>query len=107
MNNRNLCVKASMVLVLISTLAISSTILASNSALASLGESLEKKQKKDQRCAGEKHTLNFCSGYYRGRGDCDDGNKYRGNDKHHTKNWRDGYKLGWTHGISHGCMLPR
>jgi hypothetical protein len=91
-------------MVVISTLAISTTILASNPLLASSGESPEKKQKKTEFCRGEYHTLNFCSGYYRGEGDCGDGNSYKGNYKHHTKNWRDGYKFGWE---DNGCRIPR
>jgi hypothetical protein len=94
-------VNASIVAGIIATLAVSSTLLMTNSVLASLGESAG--QKKDVKCAGEMHTQNYCDGYHIGKGDCENGNKYRGNDTHHTKNWRDGYKAGWN---DNGCRTP-
>ncbi|MGA7367827.1 MAG: hypothetical protein WBX01_01770 [Nitrososphaeraceae archaeon] len=86
-------VNASIVAGIVVAIALAPTVLMTNSVLATmLGGS---GGNKDQRCNGENHTINYCSGYYRGKGDCEDGNKYKGKDKHHTSAWRTGYKAGW------------
>jgi hypothetical protein len=96
MNKYILYTNASIVAGIIALLMISSTLLSTNSVWASLSAT----QKKDHQCAGTLHTRNYCDGWHLARADasekpnCDDSN-YRGDDKSHTKNWRDGYVQGW------------
>lgn len=101
MTKYNIYVTASIVAGIIAAMALSPTLLMSNSALASLesGSSGDK----SERCNGENHTINYCSGFFRGQGDCENGNKYKGNDKAHTSAWRSGYKAGWE---NKGCHTP-
>ena len=97
MNKYILYTNATIVAGIITLLMISSTLLATNSVWASI---LSATQKKDHQCAGDLHTKNYCDGWHLARADasekpnCDDSN-YRGDDKSHTKNWRDGYVQGW------------
>jgi hypothetical protein len=89
---------------IVATLAVSPVFLTTNPVSASLS------QKKDVSCAGEMHTQNYCDGYHLGRADVAEGDgppcaesKYRGDEKSHTKDWRDGYNHGWE---SAGCEIP-
>ena len=85
---------------IIVALAASSILSTTNSVLAS--------QKKDVECAGGMHTQNYCDGYHLGQADaaigsgCEESN-YRGGEKSHTKDWRDGYNHGWD---TSGCGSP-
>lgn len=101
MSKYNVYVNASIVAGIIAALALSPTLLMSNSAVASLESGSA--GSKSERCRGENHTVNFCSGYFRGEGDCNNDNKYKGNDKHHTSAWRTGYQHGWEDA---GCSKP-
>lgn len=99
-------VNASIVAGIVAAMAISSTLLTTNSVLASLGKSSN--QKKNVNCpqtTNEWHTRNYCDGYYLGRADCNSttSEQYRGNSSSHTENWKDGYKRGWT---AAGCVIP-
>lgn len=89
----NIVYVASTITIIITALAISSTLLAATSAWATI------QQKKNIKCdpTGELHTRNWCDGFYIGGGDCKDGhdNRVYADDSSHTKNWRDGYMIGW------------
>jgi hypothetical protein len=90
MNKYIVYVNASIIAGIIAAMALAPSLLMSNPVLASsLGSS---SSGKTEQCNGEKHTVNYCGGFYRGVGDCEDGNSYKGYDKHH---WRTGYKAGW------------
>lgn len=93
-------VNALIVTGIITAIALTPTLLMINPVLASLGSS---GGGKTETCNGKSHTVNYCSGFYRGKGDCEDGNSYKGYDKHHTKNWRDGYKAGWNSVLGPVC----
>jgi hypothetical protein len=100
-------VNASIVAGIIAAMAISSTLLMADSVLASLGQSAG--QKKNVECAGEMHTRNYCDGYHLAKTDaliapgCNLEHEYRGDDKSHTKDCRDGYQNCWKES---GCILP-
>lgn len=85
-------VNASIIAGIIAALALSSTYVTTNSVSASLGSAA---QQKNVKCDNGMHTQNYCDGYHIGKGDCEDGAKYRGDDKHHTKDWRSGYFSGY------------
>lgn len=93
---------------IIAVMAISSTLLMTNSVLAQLGGSVG--QEKNVNCAGAMHTKNYCDGYHLAKVDaqiapgCNIEHEYRGNDKSHTQDWRDGYKVGWKES---GCIVPK
>ena len=53
-------------------------------------------QSKNVECAGASHTQNFSDGYHLGKVDCQAGHDSPGGHTSQTKNWRDGYKAGWT-----------
>ncbi|MGA7369682.1 MAG: hypothetical protein WBX01_11180 [Nitrososphaeraceae archaeon] len=91
-------VNATIIAGIIAAMVVSATLLTTTSSWAAT-------QKKNVSCAGEKHTRNYCDGYYLGIADCkENADKDRSNSKHHTKDWRDGYKRGFNYELNtHGC----
>src|SRR5215831_11536268 len=90
---------ATIVAGIIALLTISSTFLATNSVSAT-NSTLSTTQKKEHQCAGILHTREYCDGWHLARADASekpqcDKSHYRGDDKSHTKDWRDGYVQGW------------